>query len=147
MNENYNNFQRKFKTEDLMIFETKFWRWSLRPVQVTLGAGILSLKRPAEHMSDITEDESKDLVRIIRVIENTLSDVFRYKQINYLMLMMVDFHVHYHVIPRYDTAINCVGEEWIDVSYPTLPAIGGTPTDDRILTQILKFLQDKVVSN
>ncbi|MDD4048623.1 MAG: hypothetical protein PHI90_07380 [Clostridia bacterium] len=37
--------KNKFKTEELMIHGTEYWIWSLRPVQATLGAGVLSLKR------------------------------------------------------------------------------------------------------
>ena len=36
-------FKNKFRVEDLKIFESKHWAWSLRPHQATLGAGILWL--------------------------------------------------------------------------------------------------------
>ena len=146
MSENYSKFQEKFRTEELVLFETEYWRWSLRPVQVTVGAGILSLKRPEERLSGITEDESKDFVNIVKVIENTLLGIFSYKRINYLMLMMIDFHVHYHVIPRYDKEITCVNEKWIDADYPKPPAIVGSPTDGNILKELLDCIKDKVAS-
>ena len=72
MSENFNNFNEKFKVDDLMIVQTEYWRWSLRPLQCTLGAGILSLKRPAETMSELTAEEGKDLVKIIKIITNGL---------------------------------------------------------------------------
>ncbi len=142
---NFMNFQNKFNTEILTIYETKHWRWSLRPVQVTIGAGILSLKRPAEHFSDITEEESKDLIKIIRVFEQTLGNAFHYTKMNYLMLMMVDFHVHFHAIPRYDHEINCIDKSWIDEAYPKPVAITGTPTNNELLLQILNYLKNKIV--
>ena len=44
-------------------------------------------------------------------IERALTAFCGYERINYLMLMMVDPHVHFHVIPRYSgrahgTALN-----------------------------------------
>lgn len=146
MTENFKNFQNKFKTESMTIYETKYWRWSLRPVQVTVGAGILSLKRPAEHFSDITAEESKDLVKIVKVIEKTLSKAFHYQRMNYLMLMMVDYHVHFHAIPRYDSVIDCVGKQWADEAYPKPVAIAGTPNDEETLSQLLDYMKQNVIT-
>jgi len=142
MNTHYSNFAEKFKIDSLSIFETDFWRWSLRPVQVTIGAGILSLKRAEEHFSGITEDESKDLIMIVRVIEKTLTKLFGYQRINYLMLMMVDFQVHYHVIPRYDKEITYIGKTWIDNDWPKPPTVTGTPTDSETLEKLLIAIKD-----
>ena len=145
MTVNFKNFQKKFNTENLTIYETKYWKWSLRPVQVTIGSGILSLKRPAERFSDITEEESKDLIDIIKVIEQTLENAFHYKRMNYLMLMMVDFHVHFHAVPRYDSVINCIGTTWSDDAFPKPVAIAGTPTDNELLLQLLAFIKNNLV--
>lgn len=144
MTENFKNFQDKFKTEALTIYETKYWKWSLRPVQVTVGAGILSLKRPAERFSDITEKESKDLVEIVKVIEKTLDGLFHYKRMNYLMLMMVDYHVHFHAIPRYDGPIECIGKSWGDEAYPKPVAVAGTPNDNETLIRLLDYMKNHV---
>lgn len=144
MTENFKNFQDKFKTETLTIYETKYWRWSLRPVQVTIGSGILSLKRPAERFSDITENESKDLVEIVKVIEKTLDGLFHYKRMNYLMLMMVDYHVHFHAIPRYDEPIECIGKSWNDEAFPKPVAIAGTPNDNDTLISLLEYMKGHV---
>ena len=35
-------------------------------------------------------------------MEASVSKAFSYQKINYLMLMMVDPDVHFHVIPRYE---------------------------------------------
>ena len=40
---------------------------------------------------------------VTRHIEGVLGRTFNYDRINYLMLMMVDPDVHFHVIPRYET--------------------------------------------
>ena len=100
------DFNNKFKTEELKIYESKYWVWSLRPVQATLGSGVLSLKRECPVFSELNQEEFCDLKNIIKVIEKTLKITFNYDVMNYLMLMMVDNQVHYHVIPRYERTID-----------------------------------------
>ena len=93
MSENFNNFNSKFNVDELMVIQTDYWRWSVRPVQCTVGAGILSLKRPAESMSELTEEEGADLIKISKIIETVLKSAYGMDKINYIMLMMVDFHM------------------------------------------------------
>ena len=40
------------------------------------------------------------------------------------MLMMVDPHVHFHVIPRYEGAREWGGREFVDVGWPKVPDLG-----------------------
>jgi len=125
MDQYFDDFRKKFQVDALLIFETEYWCWSLRPIQVTVGSGILSLKRAETQLSNITEAESADFVNIVRVIENTLTKTFSYQRINYLMLMMIDFQVHYHVIPRYDKDVFFLERNWRDEDYPKPPTISG----------------------
>ena len=118
-----NDFRAKFRIDEFTIYKNNSWTWSLRPAQPTLGAGILSLNRYALHLSDVNETEMKDLGQIINVIEKTLKESFQYDIMNYLMLMMVDHHVHYHVIPRYKEN-KLFGELlWLDNGWPGVPVI------------------------
>ena len=144
MNNYYDDFREKFQIDALTIFETEYWCWSLRQAQVTIGSGILSLKRPEVQFSQISDKESTDLINIVRVIESTLTKTFSYKQINYLMLMMVDFHVHYHVIPRYNKDVYYSGMYWKDENYPKLPMISGIPSDLGLLSEIVKSLKENL---
>ena len=89
MSINFNNFNKKFMVDDLLIIQTEFWKWSVRPTQCTIGAGILSLKRPAESMADLTVEEGADLIKITKIIESTLKRAFKAEKMNYIMLMMV----------------------------------------------------------
>lgn len=142
MEVNFKEFQEKFRTNDLKIYETDYWIWSLRPGQCTVGASILSLKRYTERLSDITEKESTDYVNIIKVIENTLHEVFSYDKINYLMLMMVDAQTHYHVVPRYSKEIKFKGIKWVDKGWPALPILTANIYDDKVLFAI----KDHIIS-
>ena len=117
-------FKLKFQVDELKIFNTKSWTWSVRPAQPTLGSGILSLNRHALHLSDVTTEEMKELGEIIPKLEKAIKSAFNHNIMNYLMLMMVDHHVHYHVIPRYDGIRQFSGLDWVDNGWPALPVMG-----------------------
>ena len=141
MTTNFQNFNQKFKVDDLLIVQTDYWRWSLRPLQCTLGAGILSLKRPAESMSELTLEEGKDLIVITKIIESTLKKAFNMEKMNYIMLMMVDYHIHYHVVPRYARDISFDGIDFKDFGWPKPPVLDANAVDIEVLHKIKDHLQ------
>jgi len=141
MSEVMSNFRNKFNTKELIIYESKHWIWSLRPVQSTLGSSILYLKRECSVFSKLKPGEFSDLSRIIYVIEDTLKDIFKYNVINYLMLMMLDKQVHYHVIPRYEKTIIFRGKTWQDFGWPGIPVLSGEKSDDSELLIIKNLIK------
>lgn len=140
-----NNFQEKFKVNELLISETAYWIWSLRPHQSTLGSGILSLKRECANFSDVSKEEFADLKVITSIIENTLKSSFKYDVLNYLMLMMQDTHVHYHVIPRYKNPVTLHGYIWTDENWPSLPLVVGNALEFNDLQKIKSILRGALV--
>jgi len=113
-------FRAKFRVEELKILENRSWSWSVRPGQPTLGAGILSLNRHAGIFSEVTAEEMQDLAAMVGTLEGAVMASFDHAIMNYLMLMMVDQHVHYHVIPRYEGARTFAGREWADNGYASV---------------------------
>lgn len=95
------NFKQKFNIKDLTIIKIGSWIISLRPDQITIGSLLLSLDRPCQDIGDITELESVELGQAFKAIKNLYSKTLAPDKINYLLLMMVDKQVHFHVIPRY----------------------------------------------
>lgn len=138
------DFRNKFKLQELKIYETKYWIWSLRPHQATLGSGILSLKRECTMFGELKPEEYSDLGNIIKVIEATLKGSFNYDIINYLMLMMVDKQVHYHVIPRYEKEVIQFEKTWIDSSWPGVPNLAGDTLESKELYKICAYIQKKL---
>lgn len=140
-NETLKLFIDKFKVKELTIYKNDSWTWSVRPAQPTLGSGILSLNRYALHMSEVTPNEMEQLREIINVIEKTTKRCFNYNIMNYLMLMMVDHHVHYHVIPRYDSEKKFNGLKWIDNGWPAIPVLSDNQhnNNSEILYKIKEF--------
>lgn len=137
-------FQKKFRVEELKVLETGAWSWSVRPAQPTLGSGILSLNRYALHLSEVTPEEMADLRELIVQLEKAVKAVFSYNIMNYLMLMMVDHHVHYHVIPRYDGIRQFAGFEWVDNGWPALPVLADSQFNDD--PDILQAIQSTLIS-
>jgi diadenosine tetraphosphate (Ap4A) HIT family hydrolase len=112
-------FHQKFLIPEFVIHKTKLWTWSLRPNHCTLGAGVLSLNRHCPVFSELTTEEGAELGSNFRTIETTLKKAFKNDKINYLGLMMVDQHVHYHIIPRYGSPREFAGHVWTDPTWPT----------------------------
>lgn len=131
-------FRSKFHVDTLRIVKTQMWSWSVRPNQPTLGSGILSLNRYALHFSDVTVAEMTELGELIKTLEKAIRSAFHHNIMNYLMLMMVDHHVHFHVIPRYDGSRRFAGLEWTDNGWPALPVMADSQhkNQDGVLSQI-----------
>jgi diadenosine tetraphosphate (Ap4A) HIT family hydrolase len=141
-----NQFKAKFQVDELKVLETEFWTWSIRPGQVTLGSSVISLNRYALHLSDVTSEEMADLSKLIKILENSLKTTFDHNIMNYLMLMMVDHHVHYHVIPRYEGIRQFAGLEWVDNGWPALPVMGDAQhVDDNELTFSIRDALNKSI--
>lgn len=117
------DFLTKFKVNELLVHENKYWTWSLRPEQVTLGSSVLYLKTKKTNFSDLSANEMLDLKEMIGILESTLSRALSYDRINYLMLMMVDKCVHLHVIPRYKEERMYLDKPFRDIDYPKPPSL------------------------
>ena len=111
----------KFGYPDTVVQEYENWCIVLRPEQVTLGSMILICKDDVNKFSNISNDAFQEYPFIIKVIENTLFNLFAYDKINYLMLMMEDPTLHYHVIPRYKNERVVVEKIYKDTGYPGIP--------------------------
>lgn len=118
-------FAEAFRLPELVILRTEHWTWSVRPIQSTLGAGVLSLNRYATSLSDMTVEEASGLAHATRAIQSTLEQFSAPEKMNYLSLMMVDAHLHFHVIPRYSAPRTFAGQTWVDEGWPALPVLGG----------------------
>ena len=62
-----------------------------------------------------------ELATVTNDIETVLLAEIGYDRINYLMLMMVDPHVHFHVIPRYSDDREFDGLLFVDAGWPKTP--------------------------
>lgn len=112
---------KKFGYPESCVKEFQQWVVLLRPQQVTLGALILICREEATAFSQISAGAFGELSGIIREIETNISRTFAYNKINYLMLMMVDPEVHFHVIPRYEAPQTFCQQQFRDQGWPGPP--------------------------
>ena len=112
-----------FGYPETMVAETDHWLVLLRPKQPTFGSLVLVCKEPAQAFSDVSPQAFTDLQTAVQGIERLLRKAVGYAKINYLMLMMVDRDVHFHVIPRYEGVREHGGQTFADTGWPGVPAL------------------------
>ena len=114
----------KFGHPATLIAEYDHWVVLLRPTQPTLGALVLAAKSDATAFGDLPVAAHAELKVATAAIEAALSKAVGYAKINYLMLMMVDPHVHFHVLPRYEGERLGAGLTVVDAGWPAQPDLG-----------------------
>ena len=114
----------KFGFPATLVREFEHWIVLLRPAQVTLGSLVLAAKSKATAYSGLPADAFAEQAAAVSAIEQALARFVAYERINYLMLMMVDPNVHFHVIPRYSLAREWSGIEFADAGWPGPPQLG-----------------------
>ena len=124
----------------LRLFEK--WVVLLRPQQVTLGSLVIVCKEEASAFSQISQEAFLELQIVTQFVESMLSRAFSFDKINYLMLMMVDPDVHFHVFPRYSGPKTFSDQEFYDYGWPGPPDLkkGNVTTFEFNLT-ILQHLK------
>ncbi|PZQ53539.1 MAG: HIT family protein [Novosphingobium pentaromativorans] len=114
----------KFGYPHTLVAEFAHWVVLARPAQPTLGSLVLAAKSDATAFGDLAAEAHAELKTVTTAIEAALAEAVGYARLNYLMLMMVDPHVHFHVIPRYEGAREWQGREFVDCGWPKVPDLG-----------------------
>lgn len=119
-----NDTIRRFGYPATLVAEYDHWIVLLRPAQPTLGSLVLAAKSDATAFAGLEPAAYAELANVSRDIETALRAAVDHTKLNYLMLMMVDPHVHSHVIPRYEGSRSFEGHTFPDAGWPKLPALG-----------------------
>lgn len=114
----------KFGWPATLIAQFDHWVVLLRPAQPTLGSLVLAARGDATAFGDLPAQAHAELKTVTATIEAALTRAVGYARINYLMLMMVDPHVHFHVIPRYEGERSAAGLTIVDAGWPGQPDLG-----------------------
>ena len=118
-----NPTMRKFGYPGTLVREFEHWVVLVRPAQVTLGSLVLAAKSDATAYSGLPDEAFAEQAVAVRAIESALRQFCSYERINYLMLMMVDPQVHFHVIPRYSGSREWEGLDFPDKGWPGTPKL------------------------
>lgn len=133
---------RKFGYPATLVREYAHWLVLLRPAQPTLGSLVVAAKSEATAFGDLEQAAFAELGTVTAAIETTLKAATDYARINYLMLMMVDPHVHFHVIPRYEGSRSACGLTIADAGWPKVPALGEAQAlDEAQVTEMVEWLK------
>jgi diadenosine tetraphosphate (Ap4A) HIT family hydrolase len=119
----------KFGWPQTLVREFAHWVVLARPAQPTLGSLVLAAKSDATAFGNLPTEAYAELQEVTAAIEAALARAVGYARLNYLMLMMVDPHVHFHVIPRYEGVREwpmgtAEAREFVDVGWPRVPDLG-----------------------
>lgn len=112
-----------FGYPDSVLKDYTYWVVMLRPKQVTVGSLVLACKENATCVPEVSAGAFAELKMVSADLEQALAQSFAHDKINYLLLMMVDKYVHFHVLPRYATGRNIMGTEFVDSAWPGPPDI------------------------
>jgi diadenosine tetraphosphate (Ap4A) HIT family hydrolase len=108
----------KFGHPTSLIREYRHWMVLARPQQATLGALVLVCGDAARAFSQISVRAFEELAQVTADLDAALTRCFKPDKLNYLMLMMVDPDVHFHVLPRYEGARDFAGRTHSDRFWP-----------------------------
>lgn len=132
----------KFGFPATLVAEFEHWVVLLRPAQPTLGALVLAAKSDATAFGSVAAEAHAELKVATSAIEAALGKAVGYAKINYLMLMMVDPHVHFHVLPRYDGERSGAGLTVADAGWPGQPDLGkAVKLDDAQIAALTGWLK------
>jgi diadenosine tetraphosphate (Ap4A) HIT family hydrolase len=122
----------KFGCPETELMACEHWTVLYRRHQVTLGSLVLAAKCDATSFAALPSGAYGELAQVTRLVEQALQAFRVYDKINYIMLMMVDPHVHFHVLPRYKSAQEFADEVFADTGWPGPPDLksGVTPTGE-----------------
>ncbi|MEM9762979.1 MAG: HIT family protein [Pseudomonadota bacterium] len=110
------------------------WVVALRPAQPVACSLVVIAKKPVTAFADLSPAAFAELAEVTRRVEALARRETGYDRINWLMLMMVDPDVHFHVLPRYEGSRDFEGHTLEDVGWPGPPRLDSraTRTSDEI---------------
>lgn len=130
----------KFGYPDSLICEGEHWALLVRPAQPTLGSLVLCAKADARSYAELPAAAFAEQHEMVRLAERMLREFTRFERINYLMLMMVDPHVHFHVIPRYQGTREYAGLHFRDSGWPAMPNLADSqPAPSSLVTELRRI--------
>ncbi len=137
-----NTTQLKFGYPHTLIKEYDHWCVLLRPLQPTLGSLVLVCRQDETAFSQISQTAFSELKMVTMAIETGLADFRSFEKINYIMLMMVDPNVHFHVLPRYGSLQTFNGCEFPDEGWPAAPDLNANiDLDNGLMTPLLSEIK------
>jgi len=101
-----------------LIKDYKYWGVYIHKNQGILGRiYVWCKKEDALELPDATEEEQKELFKILKEMEIVLIKTFKPDMINYAFLGNATHHLHGHILPRYSKPVEFNGQTFIDKNW------------------------------
>ena len=143
-------WDKENKYSKSVLKEYNHWVIEVSYRQHTLGSFIIFCKREGiEKISELNQDEFIELGKVMKEIENALSDidVFRPDRFNYLQMGNKLHGLHFHGIPRYSEPRMFNDQKWVDKSYGNVPIWSKNDVDHDIVEKIKETIKPHLYSN
>ncbi|MDQ2799184.1 MAG: HIT family protein [Armatimonadota bacterium] len=100
-----------------VVLDNDHWTLILNENQATLGRVFFALKRHETDVAALTSDEITSLWAFLREAKAALTALFAPDHFNYMFLMNLTPHAHFHIFPRYKDVREFAGQTWMDGQY------------------------------
>jgi len=93
------------------------WNLVLNENQATLGRVFFALKRHETDITHLTPEEVTALWEFVGRTKDALDGLFAPDHFNYMFLMNLTPHAHFHIFPRYAGPRDIAGQTFRDTRY------------------------------
>jgi diadenosine tetraphosphate (Ap4A) HIT family hydrolase len=97
-----------------VVLANDYWTLVFNENQATVGRVFFALNRHETDIAALTEDEVTSLWAFLRETKGALTALFAPDHFNYMFLMNLTPHAHFHIFPRYKEAREFAGQTWAD---------------------------------
>ena len=100
-----------------VVLQNNFWTLVLNENQATLGRVFFALNRHETDIARLTDAEVLALCAFVRETKSALLALFAPDHFNYMFLMNLTPHVHFHIFPRYAQPAEFADQSFADSHY------------------------------
>ena len=100
-----------------IILASDFWTLVLNENQATLGRVFFALRRHETNVAALSDPEVLSLWAFVRETKAALTSLFAPDHFNFMFLMNLTPHVHFHIFPRYSDPREFAGQTLTDTKY------------------------------
>ena len=100
-----------------VVLGNDHWTLMLNENQATLGRVFFALNRHETDIAALTEGELLSLWAFLRETKQALTALFAPDHFNYMFLMNLTPHAHFHIFPRYAGPREFAGQTWADARF------------------------------
>lgn len=100
-----------------VVLSNNRWTLVVNDNQATLGRVFFALNRHETDIARLTDDEVLSLWAFVRETKAALSALLAPDHFNFMFLMNLTPHVHFHIFPRYAAPRELAGQSFSDSRY------------------------------